>query len=295
MMLLLGLLVGSLFSLKLSAAGYDTYHVVVYAGEHGTLTYTDAEGIVESGLPYKELEFKAGERFDPNAFTVELPEDSIYYFKGFQYSGTEDQVAGNMAVNEDITLVARYGIKGKQVAYTIHYVVSGSNQQLLEPVTLHGNVGDEVIVAYQYIEGYIPSAYNAHIAKLSENEADNIIVFVYTKVAVRDIYENGGTIPAATTTTVTETENRTGTGSPGNMEFSENENVPTDEPLEVIEINEPEIPMTNPDNQGEDSGTITDPTTTGIGWSTVVGMSIGIAGILVLLLFLFAKRKSKEE
>ena len=301
-LLIIGLLFGSLLTHSLSAETYDTYHVMVYAGEHGTLTYTytdeDGNEQKEENLPYKELAIEAGQRFDPNAFEVVLPEDSIYYSKGFQYSGTEDQIAGNIPVNEDVTLVVRYGIKGDQVAYTVRYVERGSNRQLLEPVTYHGNVGDEVIVAYRYVEGYRPSAYNARISSLSANETENIITFEYTRVTVEDIIEDGGVIPGTSggTGNAATGGGNAPTGGNGTVP-SGSENTEPQEPVEMIDIVDPSTPTTNPGGNGTDNPVepIINPTNTGINWLTIFGISIGVAGLLILFLFLLWKRKNDDE
>ena len=46
-----------------------------------------------------------------------------------------------------------YGILGNAVAYTVNYVDT-SGRQLAPSETYYGNVGDEPVIAYLYIEGY---------------------------------------------------------------------------------------------------------------------------------------------
>ena len=43
--------------------------------------------------------------------------------------------------------------------YTVNYVDANGNK-LADSKTYYGNVGDEPVIAYLYIDGYIPSSYN---------------------------------------------------------------------------------------------------------------------------------------
>ena len=46
----------------------------------------------------------------------------------------------------------------------------------------YGNVGDEPVIAYLYIDGYIPDCYN-QTGKLSSNASENVFNFVYSRAA----------------------------------------------------------------------------------------------------------------
>ncbi len=89
------------------------------------------------------------------------------------------------------------------VAYTVHYQ-DASGKSLAESQTFYGNVGDKPVVAYRYIENYIPDAL-ALTKTLSDNESENVFTFTYAPGATDRIVE--------TTTTVTTTV--PGTATPG--------------------------------------------------------------------------------
>ena len=65
-----------------------------------------------------------------------------------------------------------YGIQGDMVSYTVNYQDGGGNE-LAPSRTYYGAVGDKPVIAYQYIEGYRPDAYNL-TKTLGKNEADNV-------------------------------------------------------------------------------------------------------------------------
>ena len=89
------------------------------------------------------------------------------------------------------------------VAYTVNYQ-DASGKSLAESQTFYGNVGDKPVVAYRYVENYIPDAL-ALTKTLSDNESENVFTFTYTPGATDRIVE--------TTTTVTTTV--PGTATPG--------------------------------------------------------------------------------
>ena len=81
------------------------------------------------------------------------------------------------------------------VAYTVNYQDASGNA-LAESQTFYGNIGDKPVVAYRYVENYIPDAL-ALTKTLSDNESENVFTFTYTPGATDRIVE--------TTTTVTTT------------------------------------------------------------------------------------------
>ncbi len=89
------------------------------------------------------------------------------------------------------------------VAYTVNYQ-DASGKALAESQTFYGNVGDKPIVAYQYIENYIPDAL-ALTKTLSNNESENVFTFTYKPGATDRV--------VTTTTTITTTV--PGTATPG--------------------------------------------------------------------------------
>ena len=63
------------------------------------------------------------------------------------------------------------------VAYTVNYEDEQGNK-LAESQTFYGNVGDKPVVAYRYIEDYVPQALSL-TKTLSDNEAENVFTFKY--------------------------------------------------------------------------------------------------------------------
>ena len=124
-----------------------------------------------------------------------LSNDSKYYVKGIRQSGrdnnTVDQVRSNsILVESDRDFVVAYGIKGDMVAYHVNYQDEAGNS-LAPSETYFGNVGDKPVMAFLYIEGYEPQAYNLTRTLVSD-ESKNEFTFVYRRTA------------AGTTTTVTD-------------------------------------------------------------------------------------------
>ena len=62
--------------------------------------------------------------------------------------------------NEDVDLVVAYGLKSNMVPYTINYVNAAGGASLLPSETHYGVDGAKPVVAYKYVENYLPQAYN---------------------------------------------------------------------------------------------------------------------------------------
>lgn len=143
----------------------------------GSVTYQDGGQIRITGLNY-------GDRISlsPQSGMVSLPEDSKYYVRGIRESGRDNNTVGNSSfmVDSDREYVIAYGIRGNMVSYRVNYQDQNGNT-LLESQTFYGAVGDRPVVAFQYVDGYQPQAYNL-TGTLSGNEAENIFTFTYTPV-----------------------------------------------------------------------------------------------------------------
>jgi len=167
--------------------GY-TYKVRLFSGAQGTID--GKEVVVKKNLQY-------GDRVSFSQRQVELKDNSKYYIKGFRESGKDNNTAVSTAsfpVTGDMDYVVVYGLLGNAVAYTVNYVDTNGNS-LAPSETYYGNVGDEPVLAYLYIEGYQPQAYNL-TGTLKENAADNVFNFVYTSTAAPGTPQPTG--PAAT-------------------------------------------------------------------------------------------------
>ena len=111
--------------------------------------------------------------------SVALNENSKYYVKGIRLSGRDNNTVAQSAflVSGDQDYVVAYGIPGELAEYTVNYVDTDGNK-LAESRTYYGNVGDEPVIAYLYIDGYIPDSYN-QTGKLSSNASENVFNFVF--------------------------------------------------------------------------------------------------------------------
>ena len=246
-----------------------TYTLTFYAGNQGEFSgigdlsglssgymiTSSQDRITISGLSYRD-------RVSFNAVSlIKLPEDSKYYVKGIRQSGrdnnTVEQVRSNsILVESDRDYVVAYGIKGDMAAYHVNYRDEAGNT-LAPSETYYGNVGDKPVMAFLYIEGYEPQAYNL------------------TRTLVSDESTGGGNTTTAVPGSVTIISgegnasggNGTGTGGGANAnanadtdgEAAEGENAENAEaetttiqddpvpqaPGELVDLDDEEVPLAN--------------------------------------------------
>lgn len=186
-----------------AAAGAYTYTVTFHAGNHGSFAggepavISDGSYEIEKGadtVTVRNLHLNDMVVFDAaQEGMVKLAEDSKYYVKGIRFSGRDNNTVSTSAfrVEGDRDYVVAYGIRGNQTSYVVHYQdISG--RALAPSCSYVGNVGDKPVVAFLYIEGYEPQAYNL-TKTLSENEAENVFVFRYSKMSVSGGERTDGT------------------------------------------------------------------------------------------------------
>ena len=183
----------------MAADGY-TYKVTLSAGNKGTI---NGQAKVEQDSLF------AGSTVTFNLKNVQVTDDK-YYVKGIRLSGRDNEETLASPVLDNVTgdadYVVAYGIKKDMVAYTVNYQ-DASGKALAESQTFYGNVGDKPIVAYQYIENYIPDAL-ALTKTLSNNVSENVFTFTYKPGATDRV--------VTTTTTITTTVPGTATPGTGN-------------------------------------------------------------------------------
>lgn len=157
-----------------------TYTVRLFGGNQGT---------VEGGESKVYQRIPVGSRWSFDPSIVKVTNDK-YYVKGIKLAGRQNDTAqavvntSSFVVDQDIDLVVVYGMKGSVTHYTVSYV-DESGRELAPSQTFEGNVGDRPVVAYRYIDGYRPQAYNL-TGTLTDNEANNSFVFTYSPVAAGD-------------------------------------------------------------------------------------------------------------
>lgn len=169
-----------------------TYTITFYAGNRGTF----AGGKSSIKVTGKKL----GDNIVFDLGQVQVSDDK-YYAKGIRKSGRDNNEVSmeNLAfkVTEDADYTVAYGIKGDLVAYTVNYQDEDGNA-LAASRTYYGNVGDKPVVAFLYMEGYQPQAYNL-TKTLSSDESKNIFTFKYSKgeTATPEQTQNAGNGAAA--------------------------------------------------------------------------------------------------
>jgi len=186
--------------LVLGASGFPvqaaepyTYTVTFYAGDKGTFSGTGVQVSSQSGkvqvnpgssrITVTGLEY--GDRVGLAAASggvVSLNDGGKYYVKGIRKSGYDNNTvaAASFEVTGDADYVVAYGIRGNMAAYTVNFQDASGNT-LAESQTYYGNVGDKPVVAFLYVDGYVPEAYNL-TKTLTSDESQNVFTFVYTPV-----------------------------------------------------------------------------------------------------------------
>ena len=291
-----------------------TYTVRVYpgnagqasSGEHLEMTGIAAGTRVTIGMPDNEsLSFGGG--------TISLQEGSKYFIRGVKVSGQDELAALSFKVDKDMDFVAAYGMKGTEVTYTVNFVVQATGQ-VLGSATYYGVVGDKPVTAAQFFDGYRPLAMNI-TGTLTEGE--NIFNLPYEVVepeteTVPAEGEEGGTTPGGeegeeggttpggeegeegeTTPEGEESEEGTTPGgeegeeggtTPGGEEGEEGET----EPEEIIDIDDENVPL---GPGGDGNGSWWDQISDG----TKIGVGIGGAALLALIIGLIAARRKKKK
>ena len=284
-----------------------TYKVTLSAGNKGSISGQEK-------IEVQDLNAGDDVSFDLSQIQVT---DEKYYVKGIRLSGRDNAealAAPAFNVDGDADYVVAYGIKGNQVAYTVQYQDEDGNT-LAESQTFYGNVGDKPVVAYHYIENFVPQAL-ALTKTLSENEADNVFTFTYapgetnrvvettttiTTVVPGNTVYNTVTVPAGTVAggTTTGGTNVTGgnanetttpggtTDANGGRDADQDDTVEnTDEqtPQELVDLDDEDTPTGNIDAEKSESVK-----TMNFSIAIIVAAAAAIVALLVAL-----KRRNKE-
>ncbi len=247
-----------------------------------------------------------------------------YYIRGLKVSGrdndyTTENIFANLTIDGteltksgDMEYVVAYGIKGEQIEYTVNYV-DGSGKQLHASEKFFANIGDKPIVMYRYISGYAPrvKAFTQTLSLNADGTApEYIFTFVYDRVPTRTTEE------VITEETVYNTEivnlgvivqgasNVTGGGAGGAgggaNEGAEGEGgagtetaeggetgVPGLDQLEIVDLDDEEVPLANIDADGMVAGDN----------MFTTGIYLGLAGLLLIaaIAAYIAFRKKEES
>lgn len=290
-----------------------SYTVTLSAGNQGSFVGTDAVQVQSKeakisldGGKIKITDLKQGDQVALNVLNdgaVQMEENSKYYVRGVRLSGRDNDDAKTTAtaaftVDCDADYVVAYGVKGDMVSYRINYQDENGNA-IADSVTYYGNVGDRPMVAYHYIEGYQPQAYNL-TKTLSANEAENVFTFVYqpvpedtvtteTEVVTRPGGTAGGTTagtPEGNAPAQGTDENATpDVGGTANEEPGTTEIPEEDVPQNVVDLDDEDVPLDKKDLERPGSTPNRIPIYATIAVAAVV--AIGVAG------FVFLKKRKK--
>lgn len=314
-----------------------TYQVTFYTGNHGTFTDINQVNVIntKSGSDYR-IERKGssivvsnlqpGDRVNFDAAlpgAVNLEEDSKYYVKGIRLSGRDNDTVetSSFEVKGDQEYVVAYGIRGDMTSYVVHYQDTSGNT-LAESRTYYGNIGDRPMIAFLYLEGYEPQAYNL-TKTLSANTAENVFTFTYSRVSSGGggggtAAAGGGGAAGGTAAAPAEPEaGPAGTGTPGGGAAAgagagvvpggaaggdagaagavpdagvqvPDEEVPQNEgPQELQELDDEEVPLAS----GAENGVTGARHIAG----AVAIAGIGAVALLAILVLLLKKRKKATE
>ena len=227
------LLVAAVPAMAARAEEDYTYTVRIFAGGHGTI---GGGSVVEYTLNY-------GERFSGfDRGSVAVDDSSRYYVMGIREAGRDNDTAASspsFTVTRDVDYVVAYGIAADLVAYTVNYVDADGNQ-LAPSQTYYGNVGDSPVIAYTYIEGYQPQAYNL-TGELLADESQNVYTFIYSLIPTLE----EEIIITTTETAAEEDEAAADDAAAAETETIDEDGVPLAAPEEIVDIREDDTPLAN--------------------------------------------------
>lgn len=208
-------------------SGNYTYTIRVYTGAQGVFSDGSTEMIIKAapGTVIDLSKNLAGIAMNTAKDAAGNTVANKYYAKGIRESGKDNNTVGatkgtTFRVTKDLDYVVAYAMEGGDIAYTVKYVEKSTGKSLLPDATFYGNEGEKPVVAYQYIDGYIPQAYN--LTKTLKAGEENVFTFyyvpgdsskydyTYTDGGTRIEYYDGGTI-------VTEVPGVTVTGGGGGV------------------------------------------------------------------------------
>ena len=274
-----------------------TYTVTLFAGNQGSFNGTGGVHVIggsaqiSGGDAIRITGLRAGDVvvLDATAGMVDLKNGDKYYIKGVRESGRDNNTVA-------------YGIQGDMVSYTVNYQDGGGNE-LAPSRTYYGAVGDKPVIAYQYIEGYRPDAYNL-TKTLGKNEADNVFTFTYTQSSVQQPAAGGegtegGTdtgTPATTATPGTTAGGGAGTAGAGTATAAGTVETPTVEnpdggvPQATVDLDDEDTPKANIDASDSDTVRNTSPV------PIVLGIVVAVIALGALIgTYVYFKKKHKAD
>ena len=295
LVLLLALCVTGSIDLTARAASSDekeTYTVRLFSGAHSTLIngseMMSYEVAYDSPLPFSTRD------------VVQLGAESKYYVKDIRESGKDnaETLEEGYRVREDRDYVVTYGVLGNSVSYTVQFQTEDGTD-LAPPETYYGNIGDRPVVAFLYIDGYLPQAYNL-TGTLQSDPAANVFTFVYTPISEEAAAAGAeaGAAAGGTTTTPPAAGDAAAADAAAEAEGVE-------PPEDLVEIGDEETPLANPEgDEGDNLRSLEDertPLSSGdfatVLWNLPAAGKVGILSLLILAGagggYVYARKKGK--
>ena len=309
-----------------------TYTIFIYAGKEGN--FPGGKVIRQDGYKYGDIV-----TIDVNSLGVSLVTidentgNYKYYVRGLSLAGHDnDEVSHNadastgsksiqyqsytFRVEGDMSFSVAYGVAGGMVKYTVNYV-SEDGTTLYPSQEYYGMPGDYPVVSYQYVESYVPNAYNLG-KTLTANEEDNVFTFTYRRIAALapgetvdegTYYIPGETPAAATAGAGTTAAAGTDTTAPAAAPAAADTDTAAETgPAEFIDLDENQVPQANApgnndsqqnaDNSQNSTENIEEnasPLSSFMKNPVAVGIAAACAGALLAIILLFALRKKDDE
>ena len=190
----LALLFALVLILSLCASAFadgTTYTVRIYGGD------SEVGELKADAVPMQTVADGGSVTFTEDMVEVKDPR---YYPKGFREAGHDNNplitFGAKVKITRDTDFVIAYGMKSTAVKYTVRYRHATTGADLIGAQTFYGNVGDKPVVAFLYLENYMPQAYNL-TKTLSATESENEFIFLYEPIP--QVQNNGAAqvVPAA--------------------------------------------------------------------------------------------------
>lgn len=258
--------------------------------------------------------------FNPNDFPQQRNVDK-YYFKGYHVSGQENNYPGAFTVTQDIILVATWGIQGEMVNYTVRYLLAGTTTEVFPSETRSGNAGDKPIVSARHLDNYLPNTYN-YTFTLQKGVTREIVFYYSPAPVVTPAPAQQGNQPPAQPPAQQGNQqqgananqqqggqaanneqpggNQQTGGQPGTeqpaatAEPTVPEPTAPTEPQEIIDLDNPDVPLAGPDiGEGTIGGTVENNKKNA--WLAAGIGGGGLVALLIALWYALVYRKKKNE
>lgn len=305
-----------------------TYTVRVYAGNRGLVGPVDDEDAQGEEM-FEWTDVAYGSTIDLKQLNVTVTDDK-YYVKGIRPAGLDNvgnrpdddgveintayvasmdaagKLSGKIRVTEDADYVVAYGIAADRVEYTVRCVDAAGNQ-LAEPQTYMGDIGDMPVIVAPYFENYVPNAYKV-LSVLTKDPAQNVFTFRYARLAagytttqnpngtVNVMTPEGQTVPlepgplvtAPADTDAGDIEDGDVVVAPDGTEILTDDGTPLTEPLESLVITDEDTPLAAVGNQEAQSNPILS------NWVSIL-LIAGAIALLIIAIVLWRRNKSDED